>query len=65
MVETCDINSTHDIILIVILIITEILPFVHNAQANGVLHLIYMVLSQFLKSQDENCEHKSEKQEHK
>lgn len=58
MVESCDVNSTHDIILIVILIITEILPFVHNAHANGILHLIYIVLSQFLKSQEDNCENK-------
>ena len=36
--STCEINSAQDIIFIVLLIITEILPFVHNAQANGILH---------------------------
>ena len=48
MVAMSEMNSTQDILLILLLIITEILPFVHNARANGLLHLIYIVLAQFL-----------------
>ena len=41
-------SSSQDVIFIILLIISEILPFVQNSQANGVLHMVFVLLSHFL-----------------
>lgn len=47
-------EDTASIILILLLIVSEILPFVHHAQANGILHLVYVVISQFANLNNNN-----------
>lgn len=42
------ITPSEGLIFIILLVISEILPFVQNAQANGILHMLFIVLGKVL-----------------
>lgn len=41
------------VLTVTLLIISELLPFVHNQEANGILHLILVIIRSSLKVIDE------------